>query len=266
MTMLGRRSFSPIFSRKLRLLAIAGVFCLTALLPPPARALLDPKKYSDTERVGYAFSKLTGVPPDYEAWIRNLDIYKKSSPMDRREMETVFMQRLNEGFANYTVEDDNITIVADVKVSWNKKELENENPSPEDLITYKIAFGIFAGSDKEAPYFPYQVGKFWVAVIPKNITAFLNLALATPEAADFMKKLNARPAQAFQPAVFEMSLRPIAADAKEPMQIDGQVYWLMLADITNVTIWNVNRDKMIWSYDSPGYESRGHKQMLDLKQ
>ena len=84
---------------------------------------------------------------------------------------------------------------------------------------------------------------------------------------EFAKKISGRPTiQANSAAVFEMTLRPIAADAKEPIQLDGQVYWLMLADIANVSVWNYNRDKLIWSYDAPGFESRGHKEMLDLKQ
>src|SRR4051812_8097314 len=120
--MRGRRSFLSIWLGKLWPLAIAGVFCVIALSSGPVHALLDPSKYSDTERVGFAFSKLGNVPPDYNAWIDNMEVYKNAPPIDRQPFHDKTVQRLQEGFYNYTSEDDMIRIVADVTIRWERKD------------------------------------------------------------------------------------------------------------------------------------------------
>jgi hypothetical protein len=265
--MRARGSFFSIRVGKLWPLVAAGIFCAVLFSSLPAQALLDKSKYTDSEFVAFAFSKLGNVPPDYQAWVEDMEVYQKAKPFDRQEIEQQATVRLQQGYYNYTPEDDLISIVADVQISWNPKDFANSEAGSDQYLNYKIAFGEAAGRDKADPYFPFKVGKFWVALIPKDIGGFLNLSLPAPQAFDMLKKMfghsdNIRASG--RNAIIELKLRPMAVNTKEPVQVDGEVYWLMLADIANLTIWNAERDKMIWSYDAPWYQSRDSKAMMDL--
>jgi len=266
-----RRPFLSSLLRKLWTLAVTGAFCAATFSPLPAHAVLDKNKYTDTELVGYAFSKLGKVPPDYQAWINNMEVYRKSTPLQRQEMDTQVRQRLEEGYYNYSPEDDLIHIVADVKVTWNAADFAAaatpaDEGTPEDNKTFKITFGAAMGKDKAAPYFPYLVGKLWIAVIPKDIGAFLNLSLPSAQASEFLKKIGVGAGAGAADAIIELKLRPISANANEPLQIDDTVFWLMLSDIANMSIWNPGRDGLVWSYDAPWFQSGDKKAMIDLKQ
>jgi hypothetical protein len=266
-----RRPFLSFPVRKLWTLAVAGAFCAAVFWPPPAHALLDKTRYTDTELVGYAFSKLGKVPPDYQAWINNMEVYRKSSPLQRQDMDRLVRQRLEEGYYNYSPDDDLIHILADVTVTWNSKDFDGsatpaDEGAAEENKTFKITFGAAMGRDKTAPYFPYLVGKLWIAVIPKDIGAFLNLSLPPAQARDFLKKAGVGAGAGSMDAIIDLKLRPLSANANEPLEIDDTVYWLMLSDIANLTLWNEGRDGMIWSYDAPWFESGDKKAMIDLKQ
>lgn len=266
-----RRPFLSFLLRKFWTLAVAGAFCAAIFSPQPAHAVLDKNRYTDTELVGYAFSKLGKVPPDYQAWINNMAVYRKSTPLQRQEMDTQVRQRLEEGYYSYSPDDDLIHIVADVKVTWNAADFAAgaapaDEGTPEDNKTFKITFGVEMGKDKTAPYFPFLVGKLWIALVPKDIGAFLNLSLPSAQAMSFIKKIGTVPRAGGASAIIDMKLRPISANANEPLQIDDTVFWLMLTDIANLSIFNSGRDALAWSYDAPWFESGDKKAMIDLKQ
>lgn len=271
-----------LFSRLLTGRRLTGLsVLLLALLwtAHPALAYLDSNRYSDTEKVMFAFSKLGNVPPDYESLVSHNDYYLKQSPVEKLALMNQEKIRLEQGFTNFSPEDDLIHIVADVEIKWNKKDFPANWMSAENQIQfvapeegtplakeklYQIAFGASAGSDKTAPFFPFFLGRLWVAVVPKDIGAFLNLSLNTPDFFQFMKKLGAKPGFGHAPAIAEMMLRPVSANASEPVEIDGTVYWPMLADVENITVWTPSRDHIIWSYDAAGYETKAQKDMRDL--
>ncbi len=272
------RFFFPIFSTR-RWLVIPSALFLLIVATSPAGAYLDSNKYSDTEKVMFAFSNLGHVPPDYESLISHNDYYIKQSPLERVTLMAQEKARLEQGFTNYSPEDDLIHIVADVDIQWNKRDFPATWMSAENQIQftapeagstlsqqkmYQITFGATAGSDKTAPFFPFFLGRLWVAMVPKDIGAFLNLSLNTPDFYQFMKKLGVRPNFGHSAAIAEMMLRPVSANSKEPVEIDGTVYWPMLADIENITLWTSNRDHIIWSYDAAGYETKDQKDMRDL--
>lgn len=261
-------------------LTVLSVFlCASVFDARPARAYLDSNRYSDTEKVMFAFSKLGNVPPDYESLIKNNDYYINSAPIAKLELMKTETVRLQEGFNKFSPEDDLIRIVADVDIRWSKKDFpanwkgaENQvqfsAPDPDSQLAqakiYQVSFGQAAGSDKTAPFFPFYLGRLWIAVVPKDIGAFLNLSLNTPDYYQFMKKLGAKPYAEKGKALVEMMLRPVSASSERPVEIDQTVYWPMLADIENITLWTADRDHIIWSYDSAGYETKDQKDMRDL--
>lgn len=247
--------------------------------PRPAKAYLDSSKYSDTEKVMFAFSKLANVPPDYESLISSNKYFINTSPIERLTLMKTETVRLQQGYSNYSPEDDLIHIVADVQVQWNKKDFPGNWAAAENQVQfsapdegsalaqekiYQITFGSGAGGDKTAPFFPFYLGRLWIALVPKDIGAFLNLSLNTPDFYQFMKKLGVRPGIGHAPAIVEMSLRAVSANAEQPVEIDKTIYWPMLTDIENITVWTPGRDRIIWSYDAEGYETKAQKDMRDL--
>lgn len=255
---------------------LAAALCVL-LSGSAAFGFVDSSKYSDTEKVLFAFSKLSNVPPDYESLINSSDYYKRQSPITRLDLMKSETARLQEGFNNYNPEDDLVHIVADVEITWNKKDFPgnwnnlvsqpqfgaSDSAAVESKI-YHIAFGAAAGGDKTSPFFPFFLGRLWIAVVPKDIGAFLNLSLNMTDFYQFMRKLGIKPGFGHSPAIIEMMLRPVSANATEPVEIDGVVYWPMLVEIANLTIWTSNRDHIIWSYDAPWYETKDQKDMRDL--
>ena len=79
----------------LKKFALCGLIILgLAAQSAPVQALIDESRYTEEEKVAFAFHKLGRIPPDFEAWIKSADEYQVGSPHQRLDMLKSGFQRL----------------------------------------------------------------------------------------------------------------------------------------------------------------------------
>jgi hypothetical protein len=238
---------------------------LSFFLSFPAGAALEEGKYSDTEKVGFAFSKLGNTRPGFESWIEHSPAYLAAKPVEKMTLMKEGTARLQEGFYSYNPAEDFIHVEADILIQrpadrpGKRDAPAPASPDDAEKKVIRISFG------KGDSYFPFQVGKLWIAVIPKDIEAFESIALTPDEYQIFAQGMGTTVRRHSEmTGIIDILLRPVSADAKSPVVVGKEPYWPMLAEIVNVTIWNNSKDRIAWSYDANGYVSQGKKDLMNL--
>ncbi len=236
-----------------RKLLICFFLLMMALPLCTVHAKLPEGGYTDTEKVGFAFYKFANIKPNFTDWDISADAYKNAAaPLDRIEYRRKNAIRLDQGYNDYDPDTDLIHVIADIQVV--------KLPDPT-----RPAITLSFNQSSTDTYFPFKVGKLWIAVIPRDIDKFEGIHLSPAEYSDFVKKVS-NDTNKKVPALIELWLRPLTAETKTPSMIDRQPYWPLLADIASVTIWNTDKTQVAWSYDAPGSAATMEKKndLVDL--
>ncbi|MCB9990210.1 MAG: hypothetical protein H6867_02375 [Rhodospirillales bacterium] len=240
----------------------AFVFLLLFCLPTPALAYLERGKYTEEEKVGFAFHQMMGNEPDYPKWIEKKEDYQNALPGDRIALIKKDTMRLQNGFFNYQAKEDlfKISVPALIEVS----NFYDESQKTGRETTVKITLqGI-----PEQSYFPIQVGDIWVAVIPKDFITFLEHRFNRQDYQDFAKRLrfdahtNSKQAN----VNIDFTLRASSVDKKAPIMIENLEMWLMSADVAHMEMWESwgTDKKYLWEYQAPWYKTREEVIIMDL--
>lgn len=227
--------------------------CLIGCLTVPAYA--QKKNINGAEKAVLAFYKLSGVTPDFEKWI-NTNFKNKYGhnppPPELFEQEKL---RLQYGLGMYDPEREilkiNTTVISQFITKGNKTYLAS----------------IFQGENAmETPYFPYNAGHVWVAVLINDLEDYLLLELDEEQ----QKKISALLPAHNKPYNIELTLyfRPVSAQP-EPMQIDGLEQHIMLGEIAYIGFkkpgltWQED-DGLLWEYYAPWYMGTEKQDLLDI--
>lgn len=217
-------------------------------------------KYSEAEKVGFAFYRLANRVPPFESWITNKDKYLLAKPSARREYLNNELTRLNKAYNEYMIDDHLIILRTQVKVKIpNKAERgvydEMGLRKPVQIVLTEITDN----------FFPVQVGQMWVALVPDKLEEYLQLSLNAEEFGTLTRKLGIQVSGTNQAATLELRIRPKTIDASAPLQIDTIEAWLMLGDIATAALWtNANPEALVWEKNAEWYLPYQQKELLDL--
>lgn len=239
------------------MVALLGVFLF--FFPSDAYALLDKDKYSEAEKAGFAFYRLSNMAPDFYDWVKYSDSYLKAQPEDQDKILQKDSYRLEQGFRDYFPDEDLSVIKAKVMIKF-PNALERE-----DLVKkrQKIPVNIVFTDIKES-HFPFQAGDIWVTLIPNEIENALSLQFTSKEFVLFAKRLRMK-AEAIQlNAELVLRLRPVSAGKEAPFIVDNIELWMVLTEIGSIEIWSPNHDSFIWSYEEDWFVSDEYKLLQDL--
>lgn len=242
---------------------VLSVNVLILLCSGTAWAFLEKDAYTETEKVGFAFYNLSGVPPDFISWVAGSDQYNAAMPADRARMLRDQTARLESGFHEYRPDED--LIVLKTRVHVEAADFSSDDPLYKQNKIVKKAVLTVPGMPES--YIPFQVGDLWVALVPENYTNFTNLFLTREQFDKLCQSAGFRNGK-FETIRFdgeiELILRPVKVDTRRPMEIEGQEMWLMGVQIANMAVWNKSRDQIIWDYTAPWYMTHQSKQIIDL--
>lgn len=189
-------------------------------------------EYTDAEKVGFAFYQLVNAEPDFQAWIKNSDKYKEASPVEKNQMLNEDETRLRNAFYHYIPDQDLIEI--NFTGVFHASNYFGRGQSEGVTTNVQILF-----DDIPQKFVPFQVGEMWIAVVPQDIEKLTKQNLNAEEYSEIGKKIG------FDKRVFalkenvniKMRLRPLSADAKEPVILQELPMWLMLAEIASFEVW-----------------------------
>ncbi|HPQ50047.1 MAG: hypothetical protein KDJ26_06350 [Alphaproteobacteria bacterium] len=239
----------------LKIMAIAlFVTTLSIAIPLTAHAEvveIDKSKLfdfaSNDEDVGLSFLKLAGVVnPEFEKLVVRTDKYKSMLPSDQKNFIAMEVVRLNNRYATFNPQSEGILIRIAVKVYFKdapegkQAKLEIKFPS-QGMV-----------------YFPYFYAGIPVAVLPNGIENFDTIVLSEEEKAIVAATLDPIP-----DATLILSLKPISADFKTPIMMDGERQFPILCDIGYIGIHNRNTDQ-VWAWGSGDSVSGRKKPLMEI--
>jgi len=247
------------FCRFLRAIPLIAALALVLFAPSQGTAL-ESGRYTESEKVGFAFHKLGKFPPKYEAWINEMERYQKARPAEKAELVHKERYRLESGFLNYIPDVDltSISIEATIESSNYFQQSQVEGVTTD--VTIRLV-------NLPENYFPFMIGGTWIAIVIKDFDLLNEKKFNAEEYKKFAQQLGLTAAYQLSQRVFiDLKLRPVSVDVTAPIMLDGIEMWLMLAEIGEMTVWSTAaRDRQhLWSYNAPWYVSQNQKDLLLL--
>ena len=249
--------YSPASARKIRL---TGLLLVACLLFSPARAL-EKDRYTESEKVGFAFFNLIKAEPDFESWIRETQKYKDAKPSKKVQMLTDDLRRLETGFISYYPDEDLISVEAKARVEASEYFHASQREGTVTHVKIKLP-------DMPQGYFPFQIGDMWIALIIEDFEKMTNYDFNPEQYKEFATKLRFdRYSNQFAMNVnVDFKFMPVSADGEGPIEMDGINMWLMLGEMVEMRLWveYYGEKKYLWEYRADWYIPEEHQQLLDL--
>jgi len=217
--------------------------------------------FTETEKVGFAFYHLINKNPPYLDWITTRPDYMKSTPGDRMKIMDYERIRLRDGFANYQVDRDMILVKLPLLYTLidNPDYLTNDDARNKGLIK-RLLVSI---PDSKTPYFPFQVGKFWVGVIPQGLEKDMQIDLSEEEYNVLARGIVDGTNFKNKSMVTTVILKPIMADEKSPMVENKMPVFLMMSDVASLSIRGLS-EELLWGYTAPWYLGAKSQELMTL--
>ena len=209
--------------------------------------------FSEDEKVGFAFYTLIGQDPPYESWVMNAPEYIKMMPDDRIYYMDAERAKLKNGIANFNIRRDlvRVRILANLKIRAGEER---------DGMILDIIIPEFRD---EIAFFPFQLGKRWIAVIPKDMSYTTSYPIAFGDLSMLEDEIGLKE-RGLENVIVEITLLPVNADSKTPMVLDDKPMWLMMSDIASLYILDDKNRVPVWGYSAPWYDSSVREQITDL--
>ena len=254
----------PLRPRFFRLFSFAVAALLLAAAVPHAAAQegrAHKARYSEAEKIGFAFYKLANKQPPFENWLKQNDEYLFAKPSAKRDYLRRETERLVKGYSEYMVDQNLIHIRTKVKIRL---------PSPRESASYE-KMGVRRPIRLEIPdvrenYFPIQLGDMWIAVVADKLEDYTFLPLGDDEYDQLISQLRLEDGATQRSAYLELRLHPVSIDLSQPMALDGIEAWLMLAEIASLSIFR-NEDRsggVIWEKNMDWYVPQQQQELLNL--
>ncbi len=232
-----------------------SILCIPLQTTVSAQALKK-TEISEAEKAAFAFLKLNNTKPNYSSWIKGSKPYKNASNEEKGEVERLETHRLKWGFQEFNFEDNFLKIKTNVQLQVTEK---NEKG------TAMLIFH-FPHKDKDyIPYFPYDYGGLWIALLVQDLPQFARLKL-TEEQYTHIKKYMPQANQVYDGKI-TMRVRPVSADNKTPFKLDGVDQWLMMGDVAflkcSIKDDQTEQENDLWEYYAPWYLTETENFLLD---
>ena len=219
-------------------------------MPASARAAVDDGALlmppTSTRDVFFLFSKLSGRDPQIENRVKATKEYGAAGIADRNKFSGTISE-LQSAYLETKAENAVIVVrtAVNIHINTDTKTL-NATLSGIDMPNARI-------------YFPYRWYGADVAVIPDVIEPYMDVPLSQEETEDAAAKNGSNR------ATMVVELKPVKADGKTQMNLDGVNQWLLLGHVVGVTYYSQDLQE-IWSWKDKNYRrSSRESQLIDLK-
>ena len=189
-------------------------------------SLVKKEPITQQSYIALLFHKMTGQEMDFDALVRDTTAYRSAKPKDKGRVFKEKRRSLKEFFSLMRVDDP---LYVDLGVQLSK---------------YSNSYhGYFIkGFDNGDVFFTYNFLGEDYAIIPKKIENQQWLKISPEKSVDVESHTHTDK----RILDLRMVLKPVFADSKSKFNIQGKDYWLIMADIENVQIWNYQGRELIW--------------------
>lgn len=195
---------------------------------------------SSALKVASMFYKLSNATPDFTKWAKETVPYLEAHNFDKEPVLKQQEIKLREVFYN-TFKDQKLNIEIDLN-------LGNYSAIQEKLFLEEFT---------DDTFFSYVLFGDHYAVIVPNIKDYQIHEISNQEMDNFNDNKSKRSS-----AIAEIEVTPISANNISPLDIDGQNYWVIIGELSGLTIWNTNRTNILLSSRSQPKDQ--NEKLLDL--
>lgn len=235
---------------------------LLGILFFPLDSMAKKKKTTDpmSERVAFAFYKLGGVMPDFKAWVESRPEFEDVRISDREVYTRNEILSLKQRFASYNLDNEliSVKIIADLGV----EEIQTYGSfDPSEPRRFRLSANPGGGS---VLYFPYEMNGQYIAVIANNLEKVLTKDVDESTFEGIQREIEYDARAKTGRVLLNFLLRPVSADMKQPMFLDGRNQWLMMAEMATFSVATPLEGSVIWDYRAPWYFSKTEKAVGSL--
>lgn len=233
-------------------------FCVLLPIFGPALAMIDGDKYTESEKIGFAFYKLSDQQPNFARWIAQSDLYQEADSRGKSEIMNHELYRLETGFFSFNPDEDLFQLTVPVRV--RKKD------EPELIAGEKThEFLIIESAIYEGFILPVDIYNKKIAIFLHGLQDSITLKLSPDRYKAITRELGLVTETQTDQAHVRIMVRPFRVDA-EPVTIAHDRHEPMVGEIGHLSLWaGKEADHFIWGYRAPWYISADHKEILDLQ-
>lgn len=162
----------------------------------------------------------------FPAWAETTIEYQYADATEKLTTRDRIVDRLVQGY-NLISKDEPFYVNAVVRIS----------PSPE----YN---SLFIPNFKQATYFDFEFMDENYAIIPRLIEDRQWIELSPDQFEKFLSD-----SENAGEGYVQLTLRATAADGENQMNLDGTNYWLIMADIVDMELWNKEGTHKYWDFE-----------------
>lgn len=227
------------YAERAKLLLLTLV--LVCLGPGAALAENNIPKPSTSLEVGFAFHKLSQTEPDFSEWalIFIEDDKQQYGPEGQRRLFEQTKQSLIRLYRNYNTETETLRINLDAKIEIVPVSEDQEN-AESYLVNIFFEDGV--------PFISKSIPAYEINLVVDDLENKLKPIISRHVYLKADGLLNFRFGQKSN-IIVSIELTPQHADGARPIEIGGETYFLMLADIKSFQIWDSSGYRKIWEYD-----------------
>lgn len=209
-------------------------------------------RYTESEKVGFAFYRLTSTLPDFRDWITPSDIYKNAKSSHRPDVMQQEISRLQQGFLNFYADQTPLTIRTAATVQLQ------ETPTEKSL-------NITLTNAPNPLYFPFNVGELGLGLILNGIDQSMNIPVSAAEYEHIKLLLRVRDPEQMTPVQLELIAFANTADSHEPLVADNLVMFPVLAEPVVTALWKVgDTPVLLWERVTEGYATNRQQELTIL--
>ncbi len=230
-----------------------------------AALAFDDNEYTESEKAGFAFYYYAKTDPDFEKWIREYSYYKEAKPSKKNHILYEDKARLSKGLQLFQPENNYISYTTPARIHITKPEDRTKYLEQYKKIPVRLELPrILEIPGSQETYFPFFVGNVWFALIPDNFQNFLTIYMDGDEYYEFLEALGVIPGYNTAAVTIDYTVRATSADTVEPFPIGSNNFWLIMAEVGSVQIFDKDKKNLIWDYEAPWFIPKTKQDLMNL--
>lgn len=213
--------------------------------------------FTEAEKVGFAFYQLARIKAPIDEWIYASEKYLEAHPKVRLYMMPEERKRLAAGLQAYDPRRDLITIRTKVRLHGMDNPAYASDPVARHLKHTK-ALEIYFGSPDEEVFFPYQVGKLWIAIHPGFLKQKTLFGMDEDAYSRIARSLGSHVLNGLEDVDVEIVVMPFRANGKTPMVVNDMPIWVVASDIGSIRLLDQD-ERTLWDMTADWYTAAEEK-------
>jgi hypothetical protein len=206
-------------------------------------------KTTSNHEIAFTFHKLAGTEPDYNSWVKSYlkDRMIGYGEQGQRHIVENTRKLFENHFKNFTPSK-----YSEIVLSLSARA---------EIVPFGERRMLNISLGQENIFIVRQTPEFNINIVVPGLEDKLSVMILEEDYKD-ITRASGNTFEKIVPITLLLRLRPVSVDAKKPLLIDSQEYWLLLANFITFEIWNDRGTSLFWKYIS---EEQREEKLRELR-